>query len=827
MKKKWLTTVVTALCLALVASLFTACGKKQVKIELSQTTLELIVGGGATLVATTSNGKDVEWSTSDANVATVSSRGGVTAQGAGTCTITAKYGKATATCAVTVKEKIVVSFTFTDGSGATLTEATVERDGTLQLNATASDDSEITSWESQDESIATVSPTGLVSGLFDGDTNIVVKTATGQGVIKVTVVDNFQGEKYALETDQTKGKWWYHINTEANRTHELTHAEYRGGVVRFGFSGNCNWTAGDVQLGWRNATITEGWHTLKAKISSDTEMNVSINGTTVTLVEGDNDIEVAYEQVKNGDSINIAYDALINACELVISEVAWSDFTPVDLATPTFTRNGNDITISTTDTKGIAKYQIGLFRAGETEDVFTQDLATASGKLDTSSCEQDGTFIIRVRVVGNVGYRTSSWSTDNSETVTVSNGGLSYNIEAGGESSAAKSGVWEYWTEGAVTEATYDKGTVSISSTNIGNNWYGTQLFYHNSKFATNDYIKLTMKVKATHAGSITVRGKGFLLAANTERTIEVYTQQPAVGNTTYSIQLAVENGGKDFPRFDLSDGSTLTVTFSDITAEKFVPEKLGTPSFDINGKIITITDEANSGKEEFGYELTFYDAANKEAGTIKVESGKEIDDRKIKDGAYTVKIRAVSSTLRYISSDLTEGVSYTVAHGEIEYKTIEAVYSSDKFADSSEDYAKNNQDTWVHWHVAGYWEGCGSMVMPYTSAIDPENKSITVTYGGGDVDFSVQLFYSSSELTVGDKYKLSLTVNTTLATAVKINGEVKKLVAGENKIDLEITATLTSFAFQIYGADHTDGAGAENTVTVSNVSWTEIPAEA
>ena len=285
----------------------------------------MIVGEGATLVATTSNGKDVEWSTSDANVATVSSRGGVTAQGAGTCTITAKYGKATATCAVTVKEKIVVSFTFTDGSGATLTEATVDRDGTLQLNATASDDSEITSWESQDESIATVSPTGLVSGLFDGDTNIVVKTATGQGVIKVTVVDNFQGEKYALETDQTKGKWWYHINTEANRTHELTHAEYRGGVVRFGFSGNCNWTAGDVQLGWRNATITEGWHTLKAKISSDTEMNVSINGTTVTLVEGDNDIEVAYEQVKNGDSINIAYDALINACELVISEVAWSD----------------------------------------------------------------------------------------------------------------------------------------------------------------------------------------------------------------------------------------------------------------------------------------------------------------------------------------------------------------------------------------------------------------------------------------------------------------------------------------------------------------------
>ena len=55
------------------------------------------------------NVSGVEWSTSDASVATVSN-GVVTAVGAGTATITAKAGDATATCDVTVKAKHTVIF---------------------------------------------------------------------------------------------------------------------------------------------------------------------------------------------------------------------------------------------------------------------------------------------------------------------------------------------------------------------------------------------------------------------------------------------------------------------------------------------------------------------------------------------------------------------------------------------------------------------------------------------------------------------------------------------------------------------------------------------
>lgn len=734
MKKKWLTTVVTALCLALVASLFTACGKKQVKIELSQTTLELIVGEGATLVATTSNGKDVEWSTSDANVATVSSRGGVTAQGAGTCTITAKYGKASATCAVTVKEKIVVNFTFTDGSGATLTEATVDRDGTLQLNATASDDSEITSWESQDESIATVSPTGLVRGLFDGDTNIVVKTATGQGVIKVTVVDNFQGEKYAITDTKTAGKWYYHINGDGGRTHELTRSEYRGGVVTFGYTGSCNWSIGDVSLAiGGDSSVTEGWHTLKAKIKASTEMNVSVNGTAVKLVEGDNDIEVAYEQIVGKDCLVIVFAVGVNDATVVVSDYEWSSFTPVTLATPTFTRDGNAIAISTTDTKGIAAYQIGLFKAGESTPVFTQNFAGASGTLDTSDCEEDGTFIIRVRTVGNPGYTSSEWSTGDAETVVVANGGLTYDLISGGESSSLASGKWEYWTQGAAPSvAEYKNGTVTYKTTYLGWDWYGTQLFRHYSDFATGDNVKISMKVKASHAGSITVCGTPFAITAG-DNNIVAYKAQ-AEGSATIGMQFAVQGGGEgtEYPNFPAGTEDApieLTFAISNIKVETFEPIKLAGSTIAVDAdNAFTITDADNAGKIVDGYKIEIFNGENKvvKTQTVTTQTG-DLDVADIGAGSFTAKVTTLGHGM-YVTSDASAACdAFTVTKLAVPSISV----------DTSNEYAYTITDTNDAEFVKSYIISVGNKKFEVTSKTGKLDIS-TISTGTYDVKVKV-----------------------------------------------------------------------------------------
>lgn len=76
-------------------------------VSLNQNTLDLTVGGRATLTATVSpenaTDKTVTWESSDNSVATVSG-GTVTAVGAGKATITARAGSCTATCAVTVTQ---------------------------------------------------------------------------------------------------------------------------------------------------------------------------------------------------------------------------------------------------------------------------------------------------------------------------------------------------------------------------------------------------------------------------------------------------------------------------------------------------------------------------------------------------------------------------------------------------------------------------------------------------------------------------------------------------------------------------------------------------
>ena len=75
----------------------------QESVTLDETELKLTVGGEKTLVATaTPEDAEVEWSSSDSTVATVEN-GKVTAVKAGTTTITAKVGSATATCSVTVE----------------------------------------------------------------------------------------------------------------------------------------------------------------------------------------------------------------------------------------------------------------------------------------------------------------------------------------------------------------------------------------------------------------------------------------------------------------------------------------------------------------------------------------------------------------------------------------------------------------------------------------------------------------------------------------------------------------------------------------------------
>ncbi len=160
-------------------------------ITLAPKTMTLVIGKTTTgqLTATVSpsnaTNKGVTWSSNKTSVATVDQNGKVTAQGAGTATITVKTndGGKTASCAVTVKPAEVAYVSVT---GVTLSPSTMSlklgQNVTGQLTATISPSNATNkgvTWSSNNTSVATVDQSGKVTAKGVGKATITVKTNDG------------------------------------------------------------------------------------------------------------------------------------------------------------------------------------------------------------------------------------------------------------------------------------------------------------------------------------------------------------------------------------------------------------------------------------------------------------------------------------------------------------------------------------------------------------------------------------------------------------------------------------------------------------------------
>lgn len=178
-----------ALALVAAAAIFASCEKQPEAVavqgvKLDESSILLYEGETQTLKATVtpSNATDasVTWSSDNTAVATVSDAGQVTAVKAGDAkiTVTTKDGGKTATCAVTVKAKIV------SVQGVSIEPSSVEmllgEKKTLVAKVTPENASNASvTWSSSDASIATVSQNGEVEALKTGTVSITVKTVDG------------------------------------------------------------------------------------------------------------------------------------------------------------------------------------------------------------------------------------------------------------------------------------------------------------------------------------------------------------------------------------------------------------------------------------------------------------------------------------------------------------------------------------------------------------------------------------------------------------------------------------------------------------------------
>ena len=162
-------------------------------VTLDYTELTLQRGTSQVLVATvtpaTTNVKDLQWISSNPDVAAVDAEGKVTAVALGTAeiTVTTVDGGHTAVCLVTVIQQVT-------GVALDVETATLRiGEQTLQLNANvAPEDATEKSlvWYSSNTGVASVDENGLVTPLAPGETDITVTTVDGgfTAVCKVTVV---------------------------------------------------------------------------------------------------------------------------------------------------------------------------------------------------------------------------------------------------------------------------------------------------------------------------------------------------------------------------------------------------------------------------------------------------------------------------------------------------------------------------------------------------------------------------------------------------------------------------------------------------------------
>ena len=144
------------------------------KVKINKTKTTIYVGQTITLKA--SGAKNVKWSSSNKKVATVSSKGKVTAKKKGSATITVKAGKKKATCKVTVKNPFLNK-----------TKVSLKKNETTTLKLTGA---KVKAWSSNNKKVATVSSKGKITAKGTGSATITCKDKNNKKyTCKVTVTE--------------------------------------------------------------------------------------------------------------------------------------------------------------------------------------------------------------------------------------------------------------------------------------------------------------------------------------------------------------------------------------------------------------------------------------------------------------------------------------------------------------------------------------------------------------------------------------------------------------------------------------------------------------
>lgn len=479
------------------------------KVALSPTSADVKIGSSITLTPTV-EGENVEgiplsWTSSDKTVATVEN-GTVTGKNIGTAVITVSYASLTASCTVTVLDNTVK----VTNVALDKTDAGIIIGETVQLTATVAPEDATNkdiNWTSTNPSIATVSDSGVVTGVAAGTAQIYATSVSNSACYAICDI-TVAAQKVAvtgIEFSDNIFNTPYEVNIGKSLTLSPT--------IKPSDATNkdIKWTSNDSSI----ATVTNG------KVTGIAEGSTTITATTV---DGGYSASVTVKVTKptvyvTGITLNTEQMTVdVKATKKLIAAVTPADSTD---KTITFKSNNNAIanvsadgTVTgvspgTTLIQAISDTSSGKFIAFCTVTVPKPIIEVTSVKLDKGSLEiVEGKTVPLKTIIKptNATYKTIAWSSSDESIVTVSQDGYvtAHGVGEAVVSATAVNGVnvvcnitvlpSDTPAQLKVEDATVKAGkqvpiTVSIAS-NPGISTFNFDLTYDNTKMYPVSYTK-------------------------------------------------------------------------------------------------------------------------------------------------------------------------------------------------------------------------------------------------------------------------------------------------------------------------------------------------
>ena len=429
-------------------------------VQLNKTSVSLYANETTTLVATvypvTAVNKKVTWSSSNTSVATVSSTGVVTAKSVGSATITATTTDGTnktATCQVSVYA--------TPATGISLnkTSATLKVNETVTLSATVTPTSATNrkvSWKSSDESVATVSSTGVVTAKSIGNANITATTTDGTNISATCKVSVVETPATGISLNKTAA------TLKANQTVSLTATVTPS-------------TATNKKVSWKSSDESV------AAVSSDgvvTAFKVGTTNITATTTDGTNLSATCQVTVEATLATGISLNKKAVTLEVDDNETLTVTVTPSDASNKKVNWKSSNTSVATVSSTGVVTAKaVGTANITATTTDGTSLSATCKVTVEptlvtslslnrsVATLKTNETITLIANVFPTAAQnRTVTWSSSDTSVATVSSEGVVTALKVGTATITATT------TDGSNLTATCKVTVVETPATGISLN---------------------------------------------------------------------------------------------------------------------------------------------------------------------------------------------------------------------------------------------------------------------------------------------------------------------------------------------------------------------